>query len=398
MMAAGSAASLGADVVLIEKNSRNGKKLMITGKGRCNITNACSNQEFIDNVARNGKFLYSAVNKFSPADTVEFFESLGVKTKTERGNRVFPASDKAYDVCEAMNNYVAESGCRTVRAEVKELIISQKRAVGVTTVNGEKIFADRVIVATGGKSYPLTGSTGDGYRFARQAGHTVITPSPSLVPLVCRDPSCPAMQGLALKNTAIKIRDNIAKSIVYKDFGELLFTHFGLSGPVILSASAHMKPMLKGRYTVSMDIKPALSIQRLNARILRDFEANLNRSAANVLASLLPKKMIPVVMQKWGVPENIKCNSVTKERRAALAELLKNLEFTVEGFRPISEAIITSGGISVKEIDPRTMGSRKLEGLFFAGEVIDADAYTGGFNLQIAFSTGKTAGESAAYF
>lgn len=397
MMAAGTAASLGAEVILLEKNDRLGKKLLITGKGRCNITNACTNQEFIANVTRNGKFLYSAINKFSTADAVEFFEDLGVKTKTERGNRVFPVSDKAADVCEAMRRYVLENGVKTVRASVKRLVISDGGVTGAVTLDGRLFSADSIIIATGGKSYPLTGSTGDGYRLAAQAGHKVSKPVPSLVPLVCDDADCTAMQGLSLKNTAISVIDGKSGNVIYKDFGEMLFTHFGLSGPMILSASAHMRPMENKRYTVVIDLKPALSAEQLDARILRDFEANINRDAANAFSALLPQKMIPTVLKRWGTDAHTKCNAITREQRARLVSLLKNLTFTVKDFRPIDEAIVTSGGADVSQIDPRTMESRITKGLFFAGEVIDVDAYTGGFNLQIAFCTGRTAGESAAF-
>lgn len=398
MSAAIAAACCGADVTLLEKNKDLGKKLLITGKGRCNITNFCSKEEFITNVTHNGKFLYSAINAFSCQDTVDFFENLGVKTKVERGNRVFPVSDKASDVRDAMKGYVEQLGCTMKKCNVQRLIIEHGRIGGIVTSDEEKIDADAVIIATGGKSYPRTGSTGDGYRLARQAGHTVVPTKPSLVPLVCKDSQCGQMQGLSLKNVGICVNDTKTNQVVYKDFGEMLFTHFGLSGPIILSASAHMKDMERGRYAVSIDLKPALSFEQLDSRFLREFESSLNKDVANIFSNLLPKKMIPVVMSRWGVQEHIKCNCVTKEQRTALVNLLKNFDFEISGFRPIEEAIVTSGGVSVREIDPKTMQSRIIHGLFFAGEVIDVDAYTGGFNLQIAFSTGISAGRSSAVF
>lgn len=397
MMAAGTAQSLGADVTLLEKNDRLGKKLLITGKGRCNITNKCSVADLIANVPVNGRFLYSAFNYFTADDTIDFFEKNGVKTKVERGNRVFPESDKAGDVRKAMERFVLDSGCKIIKGTAEKLLTADGKITGVITKEGRTLNADSVIIATGGKSYPLTGSTGDGYRLAKKVGHTIIEPTPSLVPLNCADKSCKDMQGLSLKNIEIKVKNNQTNDIIYKDFGELLFTHFGLSGPIVLSASAHIKPMVKDLYSIFIDLKPALTEEQLDNRLLRDFNANLNKDVSNVFSNLLPKKMIPVILQKWCVDEHLKCNSVAKKQRLQLIKLLKNLEFVVDGFRPISEAIVTSGGINVAEINPKTMQSKIINGLFFAGEVIDVDAYTGGFNLQIAYSTGKIAGENSAY-
>lgn len=392
MMAGGTAAQMGCSVTVIDKNKRVGRKLMITGKGRCNITNNCSVSSFISSVPTNGKFLYSAINNFTPQDTIDFFEKSGLKVKTERGNRVFPQSDKAVDVVDAMHNFIKNNGCKIRCEQASRLIIENKTVLGAELADGGKIFADRVVIACGGRSYPLTGSTGDGYLLASQAGHTIINPKPSLVPLVSEDTFCAEMQGLSLKNTAIEVIDNDSDKIIYKDFGEMLFTHFGISGPLILSASAHMKEMRENKYTVKINLKPALSYEQLDKRIKRDFSENLNKSISNTLTKLLPTKMIPVIIELTGIDPDIKCNSVTREQRKRLAEILQDLKIRIKGFRPIEEAIITSGGVSVDEINPKTMESKLTKNLFFAGEVIDVDAYTGGFNLQIAYCTGYTAG------
>lgn len=396
MMAAGAAASNGVSTTLLERNPRVGRKLLITGKGRCNITNNCEITELISHVPSNGRFLYSAFHRFSSQDTIRFFEEQGLGTKTERGNRVFPQSDKAMDVVDALYRYVKKSGCRLLHGRAKSLIIEDIRVKGVLLEDGTSLLADAVIVACGGLSYPGTGSTGDGYELARQAGHTLVPPVPSLVPLVGKEPWCKELQGLSLRNIAVKVKDKDSGKTVYEDFGELLFTHFGLSGPVILSASAHMRPMKEGRYEVSIDLKPALSLEQLDHRLQRDFTQFSNRDFANSLHELLPRKLIPVAAALSEIPPDVKCNQITREQRMSFAHLLKNLTVTVAGFRPVAEAIITSGGVAVSEVNPKTMESKRVNGLYFAGEVLDVDAYTGGFNLQIAFSTGRAAGNSAS--
>lgn len=396
MMAAGTAAQNGAQVVVLERNARTGRKLMITGKGRCNVTNDCDVRDFIAAVPANGNFLFSAASRFSPHDTMAFFESRGLALKTERGRRVFPQSDKASDVVETMTRFLRQTGCNIVHGRAQALLLENGRVQGVRTEDGKVLSGDCVIIACGGLSYPRTGSTGDGYRLARAAGHTITPLGPSLVPLMSSDAFCPELQGLTLKNIAIKVIDQEQKKERYKDFGELLFTHFGLSGPVILSASAHMRPMRKGRYMVYIDLKPALSEEQLQKRLLRDFQENKNKAFLNALHGLLPKAMIPVVVARSGILPQTKCNGVTRQQRMGFSSLLKNFAVQIEGFRPVEEAIITAGGVHVKEIDPKTMQSRLVKGLYFAGEVIDVDAYTGGYNLQIAFSTGYLAGVSAA--
>ena len=395
MMAAGAAAENGADVLLIEKNLKVGKKLRITGKGRCNITNYCDNDEFIRHLTANARFMYSAVNRFSCYDAVAFFEGLGLETKVERGNRMFPQSDKASDVVDVFDRYITSVGVKIKTAEVKSLIIEDGNVKGVRLA-GEDIFADCVIVACGGLSYKGTGSTGDGYTFAKSAGHTITPILPSLVPLVSDDPVCEELQGLALKNIRISVRDNNSNKEIYFDFGEMLFTHFGISGPVILSASAHMRQMSVNRYTVSIDLKPALDEETLDKRILRDFAKFSNKDISNSLFELLPKSLVPVMLNRAQIDGHTKCNAVTAEQRKRLLNALKRFDILIHSFRPIDEAIVTSGGVDVKEISPKTMESKLVSGLFFAGEVLDLDAYTGGFNLQIAYSTGRLAGESAA--
>lgn len=395
MMAAGMAAQNGAKVTLLERNERVGRKLMITGKGRCNITNACDASTFIASVPGNGRFLYGAIHRFTPQDTVDFFERGGLSTKVERGNRVFPKSDKAVDVVDAMRRFVEKSGVRLLHGRAKKLIIEDSCIYGIETEDGRRLEAGAVIVACGGKSYPLTGSTGDGYALARQAGHTVMPLAPSLVPLVAKEGFCRELQGLSLKNIAVKVRKNPQGTIIYEDFGEMLFTHFGLSGPVILSASAHMRGMEPEKYTVWIDLKPALTIEQLDARLQRDFLKFRNRDFSNSLAELLPKKLIAVAVARSGIFPGTKCNQITREQRQEFAHLLKHFSVAIEGFRPIEEAIVTSGGVATGELNPKTMESKLVKGLYFAGEVIDVDAYTGGFNLQIAFSTGHLAGISA---
>ncbi len=394
MMAAGVCAQNGANVILLEKNNMLGKKLRITGKGRCNIANNCDAQTFMSNVPRNGKFLYSAINRFSSNDTINFFESRGLVTKTERGNRVFPCSDKAIDVVKILESFVVDSGCEILNEVAKELIIGQGKCEGITTRTGMKIFADAVILATGGLSYPRTGSTGDGYKMAQKVGHTVVSPRASLVPLESSDEFCADLQGLSLRNVSIELIEKSSNKVVFKDFGEMLFTHFGLSGPIILSASAHM---LKNKsYAIKIDLKPALSMEQLDKRILRDFEKYQNKDFSNALGDLLPRKLIPVIIKLSGIPTDLKCHQITKAMRFNLLNVLKSLTVNISGMRPVDEAIITSGGIKTAEINPKTMESKLVKGLYFAGEVIDVDAYTGGFNLQIAFSTGHLAGDAAA--
>lgn len=393
LMAAGQAALRGLEVYLLERNPRPARKLLITGKGRCNITNALFDvNEVIENVVTNGRFLYSALTAFMTYDTVAFFEERGVKTKTERGNRVFPESDKAVSVVDAMVSFAKESGVLIkTDTRVSSFVFEDGKISAVVLENGGKIDCGAVILATGGKSYPGTGSTGDGYRLAASAGHTVTEIRPSLVPMTVHQGWCSDLMGLSLKNTGIKILDEKGKS-VYADFGEMLFTHFGVSGPMILSASAHLGDIRKKKFRLVVDLKPALTEEQLEARILRDFKENANKDFINSLSALLPHKMIPVIVRLSGIEPGTKCNQITKAQRRSFVRLLKNLELDITGFRPIDEAIVTSGGVKVSEIEPKTMRSKLMPNLYFAGEVIDTDAYTGGFNLQIAFSTGYLAG------
>lgn len=395
MMAATVAARNGADVLLIERNDRLGRKLSITGKGRCNVTNDCDRVELMKNVATNPKFLYAAFSRFSSADTKDFFEELGVPLKTERGRRVFPVSDKASDIVSALSRACADAGVRTVNARASRILTDDGALVGVETGDGS-YFSKNVILCTGGMSYPRTGSTGDGYRMAEGLGHRIVTPHPSLVPLVAKGGLCARLQGLSLKNVGLKIKD-INDKIVYEDFGELMFTHFGLTGPTVLSASAHMPDAESGKYTACIDMKPALDPKTLDARILSDFSGVNNRDFVNSLDALLPQKMIPVIVGLSGIDPRKKVNSVTREEREHLAQLIKNIEIPISGLRPIDEAIITKGGVDVGQVNPKTMESKLVRGLYFAGEVLDLDAYTGGYNLQIAFSTAALAGENAAW-
>lgn len=395
LMASGIAAENGNDVLLIERNDRVGRKVMITGKGRCNVTNNCTMiNELIAAVPTNGRFLYSAFSRFMPIDTMELFEDMGVPLKVERGNRVFPESDKAVDIVDALNAFSQDGGAKRIKGRVTELIINDGAVKGVKLEDGEEFEADSVIVATGGASYTLTGSTGDGYELAKQAGHTIVDLKPSLVPLVCHEGFCSDLQGLSLRNIEITVLDTETYKEVYKDFGEMLFTHYGVSGPVILSASSHLKDVKPRRFEIHIDLKPAITYEQLDKRIQRDFLENANKNFINALDALLPKKLVPVIVRLCEIKPATKVNQITKEQRGRLVNLLKDLKVTVMKFRPLEEAIVTSGGVSVKEIDPKTMESKLCKGLFFAGEVIDVDAYTGGFNLQIAFSTGRLAGES----
>ena len=396
MLAAGYAAKLGAQVTLFERNTLLGKKLGITGKGRCNVTNNCTPEEFIKNITANGKFLYSAINRFSPADTMAFFEEHGVPLKTERGNRVFPVSDNAVDIVLALKKYCLQNGVNIVIERVTDLIGNEDGTLsGVVTEKREHTGFDAVILCTGGVSYPVTGSTGDGYRLARSVGHTIKEPIPSLVGLTSDDEICAASMGLALKNVAVTVTDTVKKKVVYKDFGEMLFCHFGISGPMILSASAHLRPMQKDRYLVAIDLKPALDVQTLDKRILSDFEKIKNRNFANAFDALLPAKLREPFIKLTGISPDKKINAITAEERRRVVALMKGIPVSVTGFRPITEAIVTSGGIAVKEIEPNTMRSKLCPNLYFAGEVIDLDAYTGGFNLQIAFATAHAAAVAA---
>ncbi len=387
MFAAITAARQGEKVLLLERNDRLGKKLLITGKGRCNVTNHCGAQEVLQNTPRNGRFLYSAMESFPPEKTMAFFRENGCPLKTERGNRVFPVSDQSRSILECLKNALHRAGVTVKTARVQALLHDGEKITGVRTER-ESISSHWVILATGGVSYPTTGSTGDGYDMARSVGHTVIPPEGSLVPLTTLGPDCPDMQGLSLRNVAVKLTDRKGK-VLYKDFGELLFTHFGISGPTALSASAHLKG--EGCRLV-IDLKPALEEGKLNDRVLRDLEQYKNRSMENVLTDLLPRSMIPVVLRRLGIPQELQANSLKKEQRRALTQLLKAFDVEITGKRPVAEAIITSGGVKVSEVDPKTMASKKMPGLFFAGEVLDCDAYTGGFNLQIAWATAYAAG------
>ncbi len=395
LMAAGTAAENGHNVVLVERNDKVARKVMITGKGRCNVTNNCTLiNDLIANVPTNGRFLYGAFSKFMPIDTMEFFEDMGVNLKVERGNRVFPESDKAVEIVDSLNAFSRDAGVKRIKGRATSLIAENGEIKGVKLEEGQELYADAVIVATGGASYPLTGSTGDGYTLAKQVGHTVTELKPSLVPLKCHEGFCMDLQGLSLRNVEISVLNTENYKEVYKDFGEMLFTHFGVSGPLILSASSHMKDIKPRKYEIHIDLKPALSYEQLDKRIQRDFLENSNKNFINALDALLPKKLVPVIVKLSGIKPAVKVNQITKQQRSELTNLLKDLKVTVVGFRPIEEAIVTSGGVSVKEIDPKTMESKLCKGLYFAGEVIDVDAYTGGFNLQIAFSTGRLAGSS----
>lgn len=395
MMAAIHAAYSGAEVILFEKNDRLGRKLRITGKGRCNVTNDCSTNEFLTNVPTNPRFLYTALNRFSTADTMDFFEGCGVPLKTERGRRVFPVSDKAADIVNALADRCRDCGVTVVHDKVTSVEIEEGKVVGVKA-NAKSYQCDSVIVCTGGRSYSGTGSDGDGYRFARDAGHTVTALRPSLVPIVADTNLCARMQGLSLKNVALKIARRDNGKVVYDDFGEMMFTHFGMTGPMVLSASAHIPDIEKGIYDAVIDLKPALDEAALDARIRSDFIKYNNKDFINSLGDLLPLKAIEPIVDICGIDPRKKVNSVTKEERRRLLEAIKYMRIPLLRFRSIEEAIITKGGVAVNEINPKTMESKIISGLYFAGEVLDLDAYTGGFNLQIAFSTAVVAGEHAA--
>ena len=391
MFAAIQAGLRGAKVLLLERNDRLGKKLLITGKGRCNVTNDCTAEEVLQNTPRNSRFLYSAMTAFPPEKTKAFFEDAGCPLKTERGNRVFPQSDSAYSILESLKKKLKDAHVTVKTGRVLEILTEQGRVTGVRTEEG--VFSARaVILATGGASYPATGSTGDGYRLAQALGHTVVPPQGSLVPLESAGEDCQKMQGLSLRNVGVKLL-NAKGKVLYKDFGELLFTHFGVSGPTVLSASCH----LKGEgCRLFIDLKPALEESKLDARLLRDLGLYQNRSMENALTDLLPRSMIPVVLDKLGIPRELQANSLQKQQRYALVQLLKAFPVEITGKRPVAEAIITSGGVKTGEVDPKTMASKKVEGLYFAGELLDCDAYTGGFNLQIAWATAYAAAMGAS--
>lgn len=404
MMSAIQAKQNGNQVILLEKMKSLGKELLITGKGRCNITSSLGMEEFIENTPGNGRFLFSCYQNYTNQDIINFLKEQGLEVKEERGNRIFPVTDKSIDVLKCFTQKLKELKVEIqYETEVKQILTEEKegikKIIGVVTNHGN-IMADRIILATGGKSYPLTGSTGDGYELVKPLGHTITPIKPSLVPLEVYDKNfCKQLQGLSLRNISIKLEDVEKKKIIYQDFGEMLFTHFGVSGPTILSSSAHLvrypsieKKFLNHSILLKIDLKPALTLEKLDERICRDFKENQNKQFKNSLNQLLPQKLIPVIIEKSKIPVNKHVNEITKEERKKLVTLLKNFIVEIKCFRPIEEAIITSGGISIKEINPKTMESKKVKGLYFAGEIIDVDSYTGGFNLQIAYSTGYTAG------
>ena len=394
LMAAAAAGENGKKVAVLERNERTGRKILVTGKGRCNVTNNCNSDTLINNVRTNGKFLYSAFKSFDSSDTINYIESLGVSLKTERGNRVFPVSDKAMDIADALLKGAKKNGVTIIKGRVNEILRDENKVKGVRTEDGEEFYCEKIILATGGMSYSGTGSTGDGYKLAEAVGHTVTAIRPSLVPLCIKEGFCAKLMGLSLKNVKLSLFEEGKAKPIYSEMGEMLFTHFGISGPLVLSASAHMRYLGKKNYYCVLDLKPALNIEQLDKRIQRDFSENANKDFKNSLDSLLPQKMIPIMVNMSGISADTKVNQISREQRLNFVSLLKNIKMTVTATRDIEEAIITSGGISVKEINPATMQSKILSGLYFAGEIIDVDAYTGGFNLQIAFSTGYLAGKN----
>jgi len=394
MLAAGVAASRGLKVLLLERNDKLGRKLVITGKGRCNLTNNCSIAEVLDNIPTGNKFLYSALNGFSPADTMAMFESLGVRLKTERGGRVFPESDKSYEIVDALRRFLIKNKVVIKQGRVTAISARGENRFDVST-SDETVSCNNVILAVGGKSYPATGSTGDGYDLAKKLGHTVTALRGSLVPLCAESDLCSSLQGLTLKNVVLSVFEN-EKKMIFSDLGELLFTHFGLSGPLVLSASAHMRKFDTKSYHVMIDLKPGLDEKKLDLRILKDFEKYKSRDFGNSLGELFAKSLIPIIIEKSGIPPDKKVHSVSREERQNLGRLIKFFRIDIDGPRPVDEAIITSGGIVLSEINPKTMESKLVKGLYFAGEIIDADAYTGGFNLQIAWSTAFAAAMAMA--
>lgn len=391
MMCSLIAARRGLDVILLEPNKMLGRKLRITGKGRCNVTNNCDIKDFLTNIPGDGRFLYSALNRLSPRDTMQFFESLGLPLKTERGNRVFPVSDNANDVAGTLARNLERSGVRHIRESANHIIAENGEVTGVKTDSGV-ISCRAAVICTGGLSYPLTGSTGAGYKMARELGHSIAPCRPSLVPLESDDEYCAQMQGFSLKNVTLSAYEN--DKLIFRELGEMLFTHFGVSGPLVLSASSHMRNFGSAKYRLSIDLKPALDEKKLDARLLRDFEKYANRDFANSLCDLAGKTMIPVLVELSGIPAEEKVNSITRQQRHDLLRLFKEFPVSISRPRPIDEAIVTSGGVLTKEINPRTMESKLVSGLYFAGEVMDVDAYTGGFNLQIAWSTAYVAANS----
>lgn len=391
MMCSLIAARRGLDVILLEPNKMLGRKLRITGKGRCNVTNNCDIKDFLTNIPGDGRFLYSALNRLSPRDTIQFFESLGLPLKTERGNRVFPVSDNANDVAGTLARNLERSGVRHIRESANHIIAENGEVTGVKTDSGV-ISCRAAVICTGGLSYPLTGSTGAGYKMARELGHSIAPCRPSLVPLESDDEYCAQMQGFSLKNVTLSAYEN--DKLIFRELGEMLFTHFGVSGPLVLSASSHMRNFGSAKYRLSIDLKPALDEKKLDARLLRDFEKYANRDFANSLCDFAGKTMIPVLVELSGIPAEEKVNSITRQQRHDLLRLFKEFPVSISRPRPIDEAIVTSGGVLTKEINPRTMESKLVSGLYFAGEVMDVDAYTGGFNLQIAWSTAYVAANS----
>ncbi len=396
MLAARTAALAGVSVTLLERNPKLGRKLYITGKGRCNLTNACTVEEVLSNIPGNSRFVTGAMHRLPPSAVMELFEGLGVPLKTERGNRVFPQSDRAADVIDALVAELRRRRVTVVQDRAERICCEDGRVTAVEGENG--VYSCRaVVLATGGASYPLTGSTGDGYHMARALGHTIVDPRPSLVPLETQEKFCAQMQGLSLKNVTLKVK-NSKKKVVYQEQGEMLFTHFGISGPLVLSASACMREFDREEYTATIDLKPALDEQKLDARLVREFTERSNQDFQNILGGLVPRLMVPVIVELTGIAGNTKGHEISKGQRRRLLETLKALTIHIAGPRPLSDAIVTAGGVKVGEIDPKTMASKKVSGLFLAGEVIDVDAYTGGFNLQIAWATGSVAGESAASY
>lgn len=393
LLCAGYAAGRGRKVIILEKMDRPARKLLITGKGRCNLTNNCTRDDFIAAVRTNSRFLYSAYSAFSAQDTMTLFESLGVPLKTERGNRVFPQSDRSADIVDALVRFAESSGAVVHQQQVERLLLEQGGVCGLECTGGVQYRAESVVLATGGQSYPKTGSTGDGYLLAQQAGHRVEPPRPSLIPIVTQETWCGELMGLSLRNVTLRVRKQGKNKPVYQELGEMLFTHFGVSGPLVLSASAHMHGDLAA-YRMEIDLKPGLDAQHLDARLLRDFGESLNRDFFNSLGALLPRKLIPVVVRLSGIDGACKVHQITKEQRARLVALMKCLPITPRALRPLEEAVVTSGGVAVTGVNPKTMESKHCAGLFFAGELLDVDAYTGGYNLQIAFSTGYLAAQN----
>ena len=391
MLCAATAAERGLDVILLEPNRMMGKKLRITGKGRCNVTNNCDIKTVMANIPSGGKFLYSALNRFPPESVMNLFENLGVPLKTERGNRVFPVSDKSGDIVGALQNYMDGTGVRVISRAATGLVVEDGGITGVRTKAGT-ISCRNAVICTGGLSYPLTGSTGDGLTFAKQVGHTVTACRPSLVPLESPDGFCGEMQGFSLRNVTLSAFEN--DKLIYKELGEMMFTHFGVTGPLVLSASAHMRNIGSAEYRLEIDLKPALDEEKLDARILRDFEEQKNKEFKNALGGLAGRTMIPVLVQLSGIDPETKVHSITRQQRRDLVRLFKHFPVAVSGTRPFPEAIITAGGVALNEVNPRTMESKLVSGLYFAGEVLDLDAYTGGFNLQIAWSTAYVAGNA----